>query len=424
MKNHRSFFIFLPFIAGIALSFLGCKKEEVTPSPFVDISCRELNVSFLGGMDSVIVRSNMDWRVISCPDWCSIAKSENCKILRISVSPNLFSRQREGVIKIGNEKNKRELCVRQTGKYSSFGGIKRCVFPVNSIVSIDCESRNNRFGDFSICHIVGERLFVNNKINRNIYHGDIINKEINGFDHMLCYPDYVCDSISISCLIGSRVFTKIIHPSIQSVNEMVDEIVKFAPGQNLRLFYNSAPILYNSREELNLLGMCNLWIALDEIVFGESYKKREMAYRSGLIYSYCIELFNIELDYQNEIVNKKRFSTPQMLKNLSYINSVHYGRTALLFIETNSTEKEVTCIIEKITNQEGLNNQEMEIVRMSSVSYLHFAENQKPIVETGKVDVIRDYVNGANSLPIMPLSFSTASCLDHSNSYISLNIIR
>ena len=134
-----------------------------------------------------------------------------------------------------------------------------------------------------------------------------------------------------------------------------------------------------------------------------------------------MESFHIVMDDPQELI-KEQITNIELLKEMAYVKSVVYGKTAFLVIETNDDPKIVNSIIQKITTNKKGSDDEYKVIRNLKAYHLYFNnDNVIQVLEDSSENVIMEYANGMIKLPIIPLSFSVQSYFDHSMSDLNLN---
>lgn len=409
------------FTSLIAIILFGCDNTDQKPESFIKLSDKKIIINASGHTKTVYVSSNVDWSVSDIPDWITvnIHKEVEKPMIEIIVTANTTSTSRDVLIEVGNEFVKEELYISQDGK-SHISEITWYTFPVNSITSVNYTLGENQLE--RMYNITGERLFINDVIKDKIYLGNLINNNLNDFSNLIDYSEYTYNPVTVGSFVNGKAFIETVYPSSQAVNKMANEIINSLPNQNIQFNYTDKPFKYCSYRQLNLLGRGNLGINLDEIISDKSYLEKEMVFRNGFIYSYCVELFDIVMDYQEKIIAEE-LTDIELLQDMSYIKSINYGRTSFLVIETNDDENRINNVIQKVIKNENLNKEEMYILENLKAYYLYLGDNQKLMIEEGKRNVIMKFANSINNLPIIPLTFSTQSYSNHSVSHVNLNIV-
>lgn len=204
-------------------------------------------------------------------------------------------------------------------------------------------------------------------------------------------------------------------------NDFAREVLENIPKQNLHFSYQNEPFQYDSYRHLHLLGMANMGLELDKIVAGKSYQEGEMTKRAGMIYSYCAEMFTVLMDYPAKLINETVDDGD--LPNLAYVNSITYGKTALLIIEADCDFGTGRIVANKIMRGESLTGEETRTEEGFSVHYLYFDGDGKVQHESGRSSLIKRYVAEINNTTIAPLSCTVNKYADNSIGKLSIHVL-
>lgn len=403
----------------IAFIFTGCDKTVTQIDSYIKISDKEFAIDENGDTLFIYVNSNIDWTISNIPNWCVVNMFKDSKkpMFEIIIASNGNSDDRDAVIEIGNDLLKEKLHIIQKGK-PNVNEINWYTFPVNSINSVEYILGENQVE--RLYQVNATNLFINSSIKNKIYLGNLINKYQIGFN-LTDYSFYDYNPITVGSFVDGKAFIETYVPSLQSMNTIANEILSSVLDQNNHSIHSNIPMSFSSYRELNLLSKGNLDINFDEIISGKSYLEKEMEFQNGLIYSYCMESFHIVMDYPQELI-KEQITNIELLKEMAYVKSVVYGKTAFLVIETNDDPKIVNSIIQKITTNKKVSDDEYKVIRNLKAYHLYFNnDNVIQVLEDSSENVIMEYANGMIKLPIIPLSFSVQSYFDHSMSDLNLN---
>lgn len=400
--------------------FSACDNKTTTIDPSIHISEDSIVVDYFATTKKVIVESNCIWDISETPLWCIVEnKIENNKqYLEITISQNNSFQERESSIVLTGDNITKRLFITQTGIKKS-SSLNWHTFPVNSISSVTFKlgSDNNERN----YQLIGSEIFINSSIRSKIFHGNLINSETECIKELIDYKNYTYNPITISSFVNGQVYCKdAIIPSLENTINLASEILTNNPGQNLQFSYQDTPIQYNSYKHLHLLGMGNLGINLDEVISGKSYLEREMGNHTGMIYSYCNKLFRISMDIPRNLI--KGTISESDLKNLSYINSIDYGETAFLIIETDYHYDLSRLVVSKIMKGEQLSDSEEKIKKTLKAYYLYFDINSNIQVKKGGEEVIEMYIKNINNHPTIPLCFTLGKYVNNSVNNFSFKL--
>lgn len=265
-------------------------------------------------------------------------------------------------------------------------------------------------GTTRIYRITGDRVFVAPSFVGQVYPGHLINRRTD-YRTLTTYDRYTYNPIRMTALVGNRLYEHEAVPSFDAVHEMAQQIMVDLPQQNSGL-HLSSPIPYYSYRHLHLLGYGNMGLNLDESVSGKSYKQKEMTKRTGMIYASVHELFRISMDYPEKLIVET--IDEGELPDMSYINSISYGKTSLLIVESDSDFTPVKVVVGKVARGENLSADEASIRDGLDCWYIYF-DNSGVHIARGGYSLIERSVEEAVALQsgIIPLSFTTNKLADN-----------
>lgn len=388
---------------------------------YIHLNQDKVEVDALGGKAYINILSNCQWFISDIPNWCTIHKTEgeNSLSVEIKILANNTDDPRESKIKISNGIITSFLSIIQNSSKKG-DSIVWHTFPFNQIKNVSYTTGKD--GKQRLYSIECTEMFINHSIKDKIFHGNLVNNQLSSYADLIDYPQYTYDPITIGAFVNRKVYVDTIYPSLSKVEKMANEIIESLPHQNSQFYYCSAPISYTSHRELNLLGIGNIGVELDKLISGYSYSEKEMSKKTGLIYSYSSVLFDIIMDIPKKNIEEE-ITDEQTLSSLSYINSVSYGRTSFLIVETNMEENKVKDLIQKAIERKTLNANENSIIDGLDIYYLHFDTNKKLIKEFGNSNnIINEYINSMKNADIIPLTFSVSTYPIHSIGSIIFNV--
>jgi len=389
-----------------SIIFSACDSQPETEGSFLNLSEKQISIGHFGGTREVLVESNMDWDILnsSVPEWCCVEKTHDSGqyYMEIIISPNRTFQTREATVTIQSDGYSTYLSISQTGIKNELL-LDWHTFPVNSISDVKFEFGND--GVERKYQILYNEIFINPIIKEKIYHGNLINNKATLESGLIEYKQYTYNPITISSFVDGFFYSReSIVPSIENTDDLYREIKANYPNQNLHFTFQNTPIQYYSYRHLNLLGIGNLGLKLDEIINdGKSYQKEELGDRTGLLYSYCNILFNVTMDIPGELI-QETISDDEAHK-ISYVSNIKYGKMAFLIIETDYDYNISKIVVEKIMKGSQLSEQEEKIKNSINANYLTFEEDGNLAITKG-IEVIRAYVSDIYNQPIIPLSFS------------------
>lgn len=400
----------------ILLILTSCDKEK-SDDYFINLNKYELQIAGTCIEMEIQISSNCQWTVSDIPKWCivNITNGSLDAKLQIKIESNNSNITREASIRISNNEIIKYLHIRQD-KSSIINDIKWFTFPINTFSNVDYTYDNNERE--IIYTFKGSKIFINPSIKSKIFPGNLVNKLLDNISTIDDYLDYSYNPITIGCFADGKAYTKTINkPSLNELNLFADNIIKKQENQILSFNYENTPIKFSSYKQLYLLGQGNLGVDLVKLL-GYSYTENKMKKCTGLIYSYCNTLFNITMDIPTKLVNEDITDS-----NMVYINNLNYGRTGYLIVESNHNYNSLTSIIKKAMKREKINDDEMNIIKQSSIVLLSFNRNGEIIKKEGNAELINEFIDSINKNSIIPLSFNANNYYDHHVESLEYKII-
>lgn len=399
----------------LAFACIACgDNEQGQPeleNPFyISLSNSEIATDFSGVQKRIEVASNCDWSVGEMPEWCTVRKvvADDKEYLDVEIRPSDAEVPRRATVLLIAEQITAELSIAQGGR-GQINDLQWYTFPVNFFTVVKFKLLQNKVT--RSYQITGQKTFVWPSFRGQVFTGNLINNLIETVNLTDYYDDYTFNPITISSFGGG--VKELPKPSFEGMDELVQQIITDLPEQSVD-FYASSPMQYNSYRHLRLLGVGNMGINLDELISGKPYSEQEMEKKTGMIYTYSHELFSVVMDYpvDGELIKEK--IELEKLSNMSYINSVSYGKTGLLLVESDYGFNAVKSIVTKIIENQSLNEEELPVKNDLAVWYVYFDHDGVHAVK-GDAALIKRYMDEMKTLSgIIPLSFTTNKLEDNS----------
>jgi hypothetical protein len=173
-----------------------------------------------------------------------------------------------------------------------------------------------------------------------------------------------------------------------------------------------------------LLGVGNVGIKLDEVISGQSYRNKEMTRKTGLLYSFCITSFSIDMDLPEKLVKEEVKQEDLADGGFSYISSVSYGKTGFLLIESDINSEKLRITVNKVLANGVLTTEDNAILDGIDAYYIYYDKGYTLKKIAGKAEVISRYVSSIspNDGYIQPLTFSVNNYPDNSQKTISFSL--
>lgn len=399
----RKFFLFVLLLASAA-----CKNDDSTRKEYITPEINFITVGANGSHETISVRSNCVWRITDAPSWCNVQKTGTVEQgqLDLEVFPNELESVPDGIVYLSSKFAVGSLHIFQQGKKETIDPLQWTPFAVNSLTDAIYESGAD--GIARDYRITGERLFAMPHFGREVYLGHLISPETNN-QTLKTFDRYRYNPIRFSASVGGKFYEDEARPSFDAVKRMADRIIAELPEESNR-FYYSSPIRYYSYRHLHLLGFGNLGLNLDEEVSGKPYTRQEMTRRTGMIYTCSQELFSLIMDYPEKLIDE-----PVAEQDLVYINSIAYGKAALMLVESDYAFEDVKRVVSQIAAGETLSGKDATIREDLDCWHIAFGSKEHSILR-GDYRLIREGIDRINSLSqeIVPLNFSVNKLKDNS----------
>lgn len=390
------------------LAFAACKESEPERAYYITPAEREIDAPEAGIQKRIEVASNCDWTVEATPEWCSARKTAAAgrEYLDVEVLPNDYEAPREAILVLAFQGDRytrttASLHISQSGmKAQTDDPLAWNPFAVNKLSLAEYDLSED--GVTRSYRISGTQLFVSPSFAKQVFPGNLIDRHTDNRE-LTDYRDrYTFNPIHIAAFSNRKAYETESLPSYEAAREMAKQIIAEQPVQNL-VFNYIGPIRYNSYRHLHLLGRGNLGLSLDELISGSPYTRKEMEKRTGMIYSGCQSLFKIVMDYPEKLIRETIGG--EELRELSYINSVSYGKAYLLVIESDDDFTAVKSVVNQIRRGWNLNDEDRKVRDALDVWYICFDQS-------GAHATRGDYTligNGTEQLPpqIIPVNFTT-----------------
>lgn len=412
----------LLILMGLIL-FSSCEKKnnEIPVKDYLEISTQTVTSDYLGKTELIQIEASSEWDIFNDPKWCIIEKinQNNKRYLEIIILPNdTTDVQREVELLIATEQITKKIHIKQFGKKNEPQKEKTeklfLKLPVNKFDVIPIIENEEITG----WNVKAFNTFINPSIKEHIYIGSIINSKLSNPSKVMSYNDQeAIKKINFTGNPGTKnsQYSTNVKPSKEETENLAQKVIRGYTGSQssvIRFITTELPY-YSSHEQLHMLGLNNLGIKLDELLFKTSYTKSEMQKKNGFIYDNCIPCFNIISDMPKK--SEEAFKGEENILDLAIVNIITYGTASFLFVETDIDKDIAKTIIRKIIREEKLSIEEETQKREMDFYTLYFDKNTNPIINTGEPLFPVE-------LPIIPLTFSLLDYNKYSVGYLKFPI--
>ena len=392
----------------LAFSFTACHGDRPGDCPpeqtyYITPENDGIDAGSTGLQARIAVSSNCNWNVGKIPEWCVVKKTsaKGREYLDITVRDNDGETPRNADIPLffGRGLASASLSVSQDGK-EAVEPLQWATFPDKGPIRMESELQEDQSTRRYL--ITWNQLFAAPAFAKQVYPGHLIDRRTD-YSRLIAYDRYTYNPITVT-VINSRFHSEDLPaPSYDATNALAQKAIAEQPTQNGEFYFY--PVRYNSYRHLHLLGKGNLGLDLVGLITGgRSYTDKEMERQTGIIYTYSRTLFSIVMDYPEKLIEETIGGDE--ISDMVYINSVNYGRTALLLVESDADFPEVNSVIFQIIRNTPLDDRESKIKNELTCRYVYF-DNSGAHVSTGEASyLIGRYIDGAQSGAIIPVGFT------------------
>lgn len=373
----------------LPLLFTSCSDDKQETS-FISLNPTEIQFEHSGGSVKVKLTTNGIWETGNIPDWISLdnPRGNASTEIIITAKENKSSTPREAQIIFSQKDESSTLDVLQAPKALAWSSLSFSRFD-----NVDFVLGKN--GVERIYNFTTSQLFINPDVNtgmsEKIFLGNLIDQNLEINTDVSEYKGYTFNPITVSASIGTEKAHTFI-PAKSEQDAYANQILAKKPSQSEAFISDGKGVLFNSYRELNLIGVGNMGVNLDEVISKKSYEEQEMTKKNGLIYSFSHTLFTLNMDLQEHIVKEPIRKEDFPDNSISYISSVSYGRIGLLIVESDHDVTKVRTVIDKVLQPNAnITQEDTEVLEELVAYHLYYNESQKLVMTEGKVDVVEAY---------------------------------
>lgn len=395
------------FIFFLFIILTSCHDKAQIPGDFITPEENMISTDCNGVRKRIAIRSNGDWSIGETPPWCIALKvaGDGTDLLEVEILPNETETLRKMTIVLTLGRKSTSIRVTQTGMEPG-DPLQWHTFAFNTLTDQQYAVLPDNSRNYSLA---ARQFFINPAFAGEVFPGHIIDRHtdtrsLTGHDRFTYRP------VQLSALANGTFYGQELIPSLDGFREFMQPILDELPTQS-GAFHYSSPMRYHSYRHLHLLGIGNMGLSLDEVLTGKPYMTKEMAKCTGMIYNYSSELFTVLMDMPEKLIEEE--VAAEELSDMLYIQSITYGRTALMLVESHSEFKAAKGVVQKIIESECLTDREGAIAEELDVCYLWFDRDGTLKTARGGRELIGRFAGEIATLDIVPLSFTTNRLADH-----------
>lgn len=382
--------------------------------PFIELSEKSLDLPIDGSAKSIDLTTNIPWEITSIPAWMIISSKSGGESARITIGAeeNDQIKAREAILSFSSKdgKVKGQLSIYQPGRDNIIQS------PFLSIFHYSVFSNTNN-GHYNI---TTENLFVNATLRDKIYLGNLMENKTEIYPSFPILTGYTFNPITASTASIGNFTMKTFIPSLQEQETFAREVTNNPPRENASLthdYFN--PTSYPTHRVLYSIGWANMGIALDKIVSGMSYKEQEMTKKNGMIFSFKHTLFHVDMDLPEKLI-KEDLKEIDKSKEISYVNSMVYGKVGLLIVESDAKYDRMRDAVRSILigEENSIHQAEYDaLIEAADIIYVYFNNKNEVQLNKNKKDAIRAYKtalsNKKDKENIYPIGFTLQNFENH-----------
>lgn len=381
--------------------------------PFIKLDMFSLETGCPEKTKTIELTTNRPWKVDSVPDWISVTPSSGDRSAKLTlhIMENRSLDERASRIIFAGESNKKALEVVQ-------GGLRDlAIFPdlfIFRYKEMQCPT------DLSWCKAVTDSMFINPAIREKIYIGNLVSYNPSSNTDIPEFTGYTFNPIIVTASAAVGEGTKTYIPSLQDQDAFAQHIRENMSEEDFTFLTNKYPTSYYTHNQLHAIGMVNLGIPLDKIMFDQT--ERTKGY--GLVYSFKETCFTLKMDVPRQLI-KEDLKASDKGKEIAYVSSVSYGRIGLLIVESETDSREVKVAIGKLIDEQPLSQAETLLLSSVDACYVYFDKDKNVQAKKGNMEAITAYLEACDekNAPIYPLEFRWSKYADHSPVPVSFTYI-
>ena len=404
----------LLFIRGKASETLDIEQLGLDEmAPFIKLDKNGLDVGCFTGTQKVKLTTNRPWKLFFAPNWVTVTPSsgDESAEITISIAENRNPEGRQSIIVFRGESEDKALDIRQSGLFDI------AIMPGLPIFHF---KRMEYSSELSRCLVWANSLFINPSVRNEIYLGNLVCPTTQSNTNIPGFTGYTYNPITISTSAAVSEVVKTYLPSRSDQDVFARQISEQLPDRKGSFIEDKGAFEFYTHKQLQVIGMINLGVKLDELVSGFPYTEKEMARKYGLIYSFKRTFFSLDINIPEKLIQEE-LKEADLEKGVSYVSSITYGRVGLLIVESDTDSREVKAAVNRLIENKSLSQEESELLSAVDVYYVYFDKDKNVQVEKGGMEVVNAYKEatllGVDG--IYPVEFWLADYMDNSPETLS-----
>lgn len=403
----------LSFVSGhLRRTLLVEQQGQQERAPFIELSKKSLSISLDGEIHTLLVTSSKPWVIENCPDWITVTPTTgNQKTeVTIQVSEHWEPDGRKTDLEFANSDTRSYLTIDQFGLKDV---VRAPSLPIFRFSKVEFA------GSLTWFSFTTTSLFVNSGIRDRVYMGNLLDPSPLEHTDIPEFTGYTFNPVTLTTPFSD---SKEVIPTKAAQDAYAQQVMGDRPAHYDTLITSNLTQFY-SYHQLSALGIANLGVKLDEIVSGHSYLEQEMVKKYGLVFAFKKMQFRIGMEKPEKLIQEE-LTDADRKKGASYVNSVLYGKIGLLIAESDTDNRRLQQIMDKVIAGKSLLPHEEQELAAASLHYIYFDNNQqlqhrtgnsKEMVEAYKKAIYEEDGN------IYPVEFLLADMTTHSRKPITFS---
>ncbi len=363
---------------------------------------KSVTLNVAGETKTLALTANVPWEITQTPPWLTVhpLSGDRSATLTLSVDKNKAAGGREGEVVFVTDKKTVQLPIWQYGRKDYIG---------TPWIPVFGSSRVRYNAGWTDLEFVTSRLFVNPSVKGHIYLGSLLGLHSQSNVDIPAMTGYTFDPVTASAD-GVSVKSKTFYPSREAEDAYVAEIMATGPKQNYFLKTDNDGTEFYSYRQLHVLGIASMGIELDKAVAGASYREKEMTKNCGIVFAFKKILFSLAMDFPDDgKITVGDLKESDKAKDPAYVNSISYGNTGLLVVESDAYYEDIRAAIQSAWAGDPLSEDEKSLIEAADIGYVYFDKEKEVHIKKGKGDAVNAFREGLEDRKnVYPVEFSIA----------------
>lgn len=262
----------------LPLLFISCGDDDKPTLAYISLDQNEITFDHSSGNAKIKLETNGAWQTSNIPNWIILDHTEGSTSTEITITAlkNETAEPRDTEIYFLRDNKKAVLIIHQLKMEKEFSWSRLRFSWFENVNFVPGKNKDERIYSFST-----GSLFINpdanTDIKEKIFLGNLINRNLEKNTDVSVYKGYTFNPITVSTPnLSVDVESQTFIPSKSNLDAYANLILSKKPTANEFFASDGTGVIYNSHRELNLIGLGNMGINLDEMIYKKSYREQEM----------------------------------------------------------------------------------------------------------------------------------------------------